>query len=351
MKMKTLKFDTPKTPVDDGFEEEKIELELPEGAIESDDDDVEVSQEDLEIVDDTPEADRGRKPSAPPTDVTDEELAKYSPKAKERIQHFTKGYHDERRAREKAERERLAAEEMARVAMEQLKEMQGKLQSTHQAARSATQSQLEAKLQQAEKEYRDAYEAGDGEALSKATQDMMSTRFALEQAKATPETVEEPLQINRDEIYKRYVPEQTQPAADERALAWHADNPWYGQDREMSETAAAIHIRLIKSGVDPAKDPDSYYNALNKRLRGAFPDYEWGEEAESNTVEVEEPVRAPTPAPSRAKPASVVAPATRSTAPKKITLTASEVTVARRLGVSLEEYARNKAELQKRGQL
>lgn len=339
MKMNTLKFDTPRTPVDEGFEEEQIELDLPEGALDTGDD-----EPAIEVVDDTPEEDRGRKASAPPAEVTDEELEKYSPKAKERIKHFTKGYHDERRAREKAERERQAAEEMALVAMDQLKTMQGQLQATHTTARTATQAQLQSRLEAAKKAYRDAYEAGDADALEKANDEIMQARIDMEKVRNIPENVAPPLQIDRDEIYKRYEAPAEQPAADDKALAWHSENPWFGQDLDMTQTAHAIHNRLVKAGVNPDKEPEKYYGELNSRLRNTFPDYDWGE-----TV-VEAPVEQ-TPAPSRAKPASVVAPATRSTAPRKITLTASEVQVARRLGVSLEEYARNKAELQKRGQL
>ncbi len=80
------------------------------------DDDFEV-----EVVDDTPKADRNRKASEPPTDVTDEELEDYSDKVRKRIQHFSKGYHDERRAKEEAHRQSQELERVTQQLMEEIK--------------------------------------------------------------------------------------------------------------------------------------------------------------------------------------------------------------------------------------
>jgi hypothetical protein len=118
------------------------------------------------------------------------------------------------------------------------------------------------------------------------------------------------------------------PQPDSRALEWQRDNQWFGQDEEMTGFALALHNKLIKSGIDPTSD--EYYDRVNSRMRQVFPD----------SFESEKQANA---SPSSRK-SNVVAPASRSTAPKKIVLTKSQVEIAKRLGVPLELYARKVAE-------
>ena len=113
----------------------------------------------VEIYDDTPKADRNRKPSEPPADVTDEELADYSEKVQQRIKHFSKGYHDERRAKEAAQREREELEQYAQRLIDENKELKGTVNKNQEAlleqAKRATESELEA----AKQTYKEAYES------------------------------------------------------------------------------------------------------------------------------------------------------------------------------------------------
>jgi len=88
---------------------------------------------DIEVVDDTPKADRNRKPSEPPADVTDDELEGYSEKVRNRIKHFSKGYHDERRAKEAALRERQELESLAQRLVEENKTLKGDVGTTREA--------------------------------------------------------------------------------------------------------------------------------------------------------------------------------------------------------------------------
>ena len=115
---------------------------------------------------------------------------------------------------------------------------------------------------------------------------------------------------------------------DYKAQQWQQKNPWFGKDEEMTSFALGLHTKLVNSGVDPRSD--EYYERLNGRLRQVFPEQ----------FESEKPVDA-TPTP---RPKSNVAPATRSTAPKKVVLTQTQVNIAKRLGVPLELYARKVAE-------
>ena len=335
MNMKELTFEEPKTPVDE-VEQEAIEVE--QEVAEADDDSLEI-----EVVDDTPPEDRKRKAKEPPADVTDEELNDYSKRAQERIKHFTRSYHDERRAKEAAIREREAALEMAKLARQQAEELKSRLTENHTTVRNVTKEKAAADLAAAKAKFRDAYEAGDAEALTEAQDALFEAKIRLDRAASLPETIDIPLQREVDEVYSRTSAEQpvSQPAVDEKAVEWHSQNQWFGQDPLMTQFAQGLHVKLVAKGVDPTSD--EYYDTINNRVRAAFPDYEWGEDESK-------PEQAP-PAVRRAeKPApSVVAPATRSTAPRKIRLTESEVAVARRLGVSLEDYARQKAELQQRG--
>ena len=117
------------------------------------------------------------------------------------------------------------------------------------------------------------------------------------------------------------------PQADPKATQWQKDNPWFGADDEMTSFALGYHQKLVKEGVDPQSD--DYYEKINSRMRQIFPD-QFGEEGPER---VAEPRRR----------ASVVAPVTRSVAPKKITLTKTQVALAKRLNVPLEEYARQVA--------
>jgi len=113
---------------------------------------------------------------------------------------------------------------------------------------------------------------------------------------------------------------QPEVQVDTKARAWQDANPWFGSNKEMTGFALAVHDTLVGEGVDPSSD--EYYERINGRVRQVFPD------------------AFPTAKPKK----SVVAPASRSTAPKKIVLTQSQVNIAKRLGLTNEQYARAVAE-------
>ena len=273
---------------------------------------------DIEVVDDTPKADRNRKPSEPPTDVTDEELEQYSEKVRKRIQHFNKGYHDERRAKESAQREKDELERYTQRLIDENKELRGNVNKNQEALLDQAKQTVAAEVEQAKQEYKDAYEAGDTDRVVEAQDRLTSAKLRtdkLDNFEFTP--------LQEDET-----PVQTESEVrDPKAKAWAEANPWFRDNNEMRDVAVAIHQSLVREQIDPQSD--EYYENINSRMRKFYPNY-FGENDEP---EVGKPKRQ----------SNVVAPATRSTAPKKVKLTQTQVALANRLGVPLEEYAKQAA--------
>jgi hypothetical protein len=295
--------------------EEKVEYEI-EGETE------------VEVVDDTPAQDRGRSlMEEPPKDFAEDELTKYDEGVRKRIQHFTKGYHEERRAKESAEREREEALRIAHAVVEENKKLKGSLNTNQQALLEQAKRVVGNEVEKAKARYKEAYEAGDSDAVVDAQEALIAAKSKMERVNNFKPA---PLQQQKSEVQ---IPQQVtkQPPVDQKAMAWQSENRWFGSDDEMTSFALGLHTKLVKSGVDPQSN--EYYEKLNSRVRQVFPDQ----------FESERPVNAPT-SPKR----SNVAPATRSTAPKKIVLTQTQVNIAKRLGVPLDLYARKVAEEQLR---
>jgi hypothetical protein len=285
-------------------EEEKLEV-----SVESD---VEV-----EVVDDTPEEDRNRPPmKEAPADVTDEELASYSENAKKRIQHFSKGYHEERRAKEAALREREEALRLAQSVIEENKKLQSNLGQGQQALLEQAKKVVAQELEQAKRQYKEAYESGDSDKLVEAQEALTSAKIKAERVNNFKPTLQKPKPVVQPD------PEPVVPQVDPKVSAWREANPWFGDNKRMTAMALTIHQELVDSGVDTRSD--EYFNRINAEMRQVFPD----------AFPSEKPV----------KKASVVAPATRNTAPRKIVLTRTQETLAKRLGLTNEQYARAVAE-------
>lgn len=293
--------------------EPEIEVEEPKAELE------------IEVVDDTPEADRDRRPSKPPTDVTDEELEGYSDKVRKRIQHISKGYHDERRAKETALRERQELESLAQRLVEENKTLKGDVGTTREALLDQAKRVVDSELNGAKIAYKDAYESGDADKLLEAQEHLTTAKLKADKLDnfKLPSLQEEDTEVQD--------PQPTpQQVRDPKAEAWVEKNSsWFHVDDEMTAYAMGLHQKLVKGGVDPRTD--EYYETIDARMRKVFP------EEFDDVVEQQEPQE------TRKQSANVVAPATRSTAPNKVTLTKTQVALANRLGVPLEEYARQAA--------
>jgi hypothetical protein len=298
----------------DNKAEEKIDYEIEDSP-------------EIEVVDDTPKEDRGRRPmEEPPKEMSDDELSKYDEGVQKRIKHFTKGYHEERRAKEAAQREKDEAIRIAQAVVEENKKLKGSLNTNQTALLEQAKRVVTNEVQKARDKYKAAYESGDSDAVLEAQEALMAARSQLERVnnfKAPP------LQQQETEV-QRQQPVIEQPQADRKALEWQSDNKWFGADDEMTSFALGLHTKLVKSGVSPQSD--EYYERLNSRIRQVFP-----EQFDSGKPDAQPPSKK-----------SNVAPATRSTAPKKIVLTQTQVNIAKRLGVPLDLYARKVAEEQLR---
>jgi hypothetical protein len=323
---------------------------------------IEVDAEELkiEIEDDTPEEDRGKKAAKrPPQEVTDEELEQYSKSAKQRIQRFTRGYHDERRAKEEALREREAAETYARQLYEENQRLQKQLATGSKAFIEQSKTAAEAKLLAAEEKYRKAYESADTEAIISAQKEIAKATIEAEQAERL-RPIEEP----EERQYQPPAAAQPQTSAlQERTQKWVDSNKdWFGKDEKMTQTAMALDRRLKRMYGEDYLGTAHYFKVIDQSMRKQFPGYFGSEENEAPLkktskparkvakaqVEVETQVETDTkPAVRAKKPAVVVAPATRSTPSNRVRLKASEVALAKRLGVPLELYAKQKAAQQR----
>ncbi len=280
------------------------------------------SEVEVEVVDDTPKADRGRKASKPPEDLTEEELEDYSDKVRKRIQHFSKGYHDERRAKEAAHRERVEFENYAKALVEENNKLKSSVEKNQAALLEQAKKNSAIEMLSAKRAYKMAYEAGDADKLVEAQEKITTAKI-----KADKLTDFEPESLQETEIPVQ-IPQEAPIQTDAKAAEWANENSWFGSDDEMTAYAMGVHSKLVKQGVDTSSD--EYYETINSRMRNTFPE-EFGETEESE-------VR------TSKKQANVVAPATRSTAPKKIRLTQTQVAIAKKLGVPLDLYAKKVAE-------
>ena len=289
----------------------------------------------VEIEDDTPAQDRGRKPAPPVDDPTDDELSSYDEKVQARIKKFTRGYHDERRAKEEALRERQAAETFAKQVFEENKRLQHRLANGSKAYIEQSQHSAASELNSAKKKYKDAYEAGDVDALTEAQAEIAAITLKLDKVRNM-----RPVQVDNSVYTPAPNAAPQQPVLTPRTQKWvQANSDWWGQDDEMTMAAMGIDRKLQKEYGADYVGTEEYFRTIDKTMRKRFP--EQFEDAQS-----EEPDEETTPR--RATRATVVAPAARSTSPNRIRLKASEAATARRLGVPLEEYARQVA-LLKRG--
>jgi hypothetical protein len=284
----------------------------------------------IEIEDDTPVADRGRKPSKPPEEVTDEELESYSDKVKGRIKHLSKGYHDERRAKETALREREELERYTKQLVDENKTLKGSVDRSHNTLVESAQQQVKTELSSAKQQYKQAYEGGQSEEMVEAQAALNSAQIRADKVGNLKLREETTLQTPTNTEESRKVTPTIQ--RDPQAIAWADNNSWFGADDEMTAFALGLHTKLTKEGTNPRSE--EYYEKIDSRMRQIFPDH-FDEGIE------DEPA-------GRKKSSNVVAPATRSTSPRKVTLSQTQVALAKRLGVSLEDYAKQAAVLMRK---
>ena len=285
-------------------------------------------------VDTTPSGKPRRPLKEPPADVTDDELAQYSEKVRKRIQHFSKGYHEERAAKEKALQDREEVLKFASSLVEKNKQLEANVNKSQSTALGQAKRAAEVEYTAAQRLYREAYEGGK-------TDEMLAAQEALTSAKIKLDKIANfklpPLQQKQTPVQRQPQPSQVQVPEDVKAQDWAKENKWFGADEEMTAFAYGLHAKLVKQGVDPKSD--RYYEAIDTRMRQVFPD-QFGDGDDDQE---------PTPQARGVASKTVVASASRSVAPRKVQLTQREVNLARRMGVPIEEYAKEQLKLRSNG--
>ena len=272
---------------------------------------------DVEVVDDTPEEDKNRKPLDKEVDeVTDEELENYGDKVKKRISELSHAKHDERRAKEAALRQAQELEQYTKRVIEENKRLKEYVSNGEQVYAGTLLESAQAKVEAAKRAYKEAVESYDPDQIVEAQSALNEAQWNLAEAKKFKPT---PLQAVEEPVYSQ--PTQQESARpDEKTVRWQARNQWFGENDEMTAVALATHKNLVANGVDPRSD--EYFGRIDARMRELYPDY-FGESRRETR-----------------KPANVVAPASRSTKAKKVVLTSTQVALAKRLGVPLDVYAK-----------
>lgn len=299
-----------------------------EEAADADDNDFEI-----EIIDDTPEEDQGRKPLAADEDH-EEEVESYSKRVKKRIDQLNHRVHDERREKERLAREHEEALRLAQIIIDENEQLKRTLSWGQQEYTKEATSRLEYAQKLAQDKYRRAFESGDTDGVLEAQDELQALaiernrvsnlNIAPEPVQPQPRPQQNTLQRESNAVYNT---QNTVPAPaprDYKAEDWASRNSWFGRDEEMTAFAYGLHEKLVKSGVDPTSD--EYYERLDSRIREIFP---------QNFK--------------RSKRMSNVASAGRTAASKKtVALTKSQIAIAHRLGVTKEQYALHVAKLEKR---
>ena len=312
------------TQPDDDFDFE-IEAEDATPAPEVDD------KPDIEIEDDTPEQDRGREPM--PKEIVEElendELEEYSEKVKLRLKQMKKVWHDERREKERVLREQQEALSAAQRLLQENQRLKSSLSQGENYLLDSYKQQAEYELEKAKREFKEAYESGDADKLADTQEKLSAANYKLQQLN----NYRPPLQPVETEV--QLPQQQVQvPQPDRKAMAWQERNQWYGTDAEMTASALGLHQKLVNERGPQFAGTDDYWATIDKTMRRRFPEY-FGEDEVANGGSKT--------AARETKSATVVAPASRSRSPKKIRLTTSQLSIAKKLGLTPEQYAREVA--------
>ena len=279
---------------------------------------------DFEIEDDTPPEDRNREPL--PKEIVQEldqdELEDYSEKVKTRLKQMKKVWHDERRDKDQAHRERQAAEDLAKRVLEENKLLKSRLSEGEKTYLSTYKNAAELELDVAEKAYKTAYEEGDSDKLLDAQRKLNEANYKLQKAREYVPS----LQHTENDVQPQ--PEAQVARPDPRAVAWQERNTWFGQDEEMTSLALGLHQKLVKQYGSSYPSTDEYWQRVDGTMRQRFPDYFQDKPQTEKSASRTD------------KPSTVVAPATRSTSSKKIVLKQSQLSIAKKLGLTPEQYVR-----------
>lgn len=301
-------------------DEEENQVQTPEDQIE------------VEVIDDTPEEDRKNATPMPKEIVEqldNDDLEQFAGEAKAKLMQMKKVYNDERRRAEAAEKEQAEAIRIAQAILEENKKLKSKLSVGEQNLVSNVKQNISHELSAAKQAYKEAYDSGDSDRLIEAQEKLTEAKIKAQQIEQyRPEYSEEALQAQENAVQ---IPQPTQ-RVDSKTQAWLDKNQWYGKDDDMSYLAHGIHRRLEREGVPIGSD--HYWATIDEEVKKRFP------EKFGQTEEIKPSSEAETKTSAKSsRPATVVAPATRSTSPKRITLTLRQQALAKKLNLTNEQYA------------
>ena len=321
---------------------EKDDFKFPHEAEETKGKPLETAEEVEYIVeDDTPPEDRNREPL--PAEViktlenSDEEHENLDPKAQiARIKAYKKAWNDERRVKDTAMREQQAALDLAKQVIEENKQLKAQYNAGEKTYIETVQNAADTTLAMAKREYKEALESGDSDRIVEAQTALSEATYKLQQAKQFKPSA---LQNEKTEVQLQQL--QQQPKTDPKTQAWLDENPWYGAKKAMSNFAVGIHEELVDEYGTKVVGSDQYFKHIDKTMRKKFPEYFDTMEESSQAEPDQESQTTP-----KAKPSTVVAPATRSTSSKQVRLKQSQMTLIKKLGLTPEVYAREQQKLE-----
>lgn len=309
--------------IEDEIQEEEVV------AVETDGDDVEIV-----IEDDTPPEDRNIEPL--PDEIKQEletvdKSKEYSKNVKDKFTKYKKAWHDERRAKEAAYREQQEALRIAQQMVDENNRLKKMIQAGEQEIIGSYQTSAELEVDKARKGYKEAYDSGDPDKIVEAQEELFKAQIKLDKAKnfrPTVQNVESDVQIPQQRIQQ---PAQT----DDRVAEWVADNPWFvnPQKAPMRKYAEAYHAQLESTYGAGFVGTEKYYEAIDEEMKRRFPE-ELGDKDNADEK------------PKRTKPSTVVAPAKRSTASKRVVLTKTQINLCKKYNISPEQYAREQLKLE-----
>lgn len=281
----------------------------------------------VEVEDKTPPEDRNKAPL--PEKIKEElyndELEDYSTKVKKKLLQMKKLAHDERREKETALREQNETVEFAKRLMDENKRLKSNLSNSEKNVLYSVTKTVEMELEQAKKAYREAYDSGDTDKVMEAQERLTEATLKIDKVRNFRPPVEE----TQESVVQTPQPRVQRPPADPSAVAWQQENPWFGEDEEMTSLALGLHEKMQREGVRISSQ--EYYSRLDNTIRKRFPEkFEDAEEQESR--------------PSRKS--SVVAPATRTTSAKRVRLTTGELNLAKKFNLTPEQFAAEKIKLE-----
>jgi hypothetical protein len=283
---------------------------------------------DIEEVDDTPEEDRDRAPM--PKELVDEleadDLGEYSEKVKQRLKQLKKVWHDERREKERVQREQEEAINVARRVLDENRTLKNTLSVGETRLLDSYKIAADRDMAAARRDYIAAHETGDSEGLVAAQERITAAALRTQQLNDYKPSLQQPV----EQVYQP----QAAPApqrVDPKTEAWQKRNTWWGTDAEMTAAALGLHQKLEQQHGKSFVGSDEYWRAVDTTMQRRFPEY-FGDA---------KPAKG-----DKRRPSTVVAPATRSTASRKVVLTKSQVALAKKFGLTPEQYAREAIKLE-----